>query len=116
MTMQAEIETDHNVLRLFFSLKIEKCFGFFFQSGLKWFVFLYSGIKPRFSILYSICMHSVSLTKKNMQYYFGCFLFINNNLQQKDMLVYIIYNDSNKKKGRTNGICMKFWKKKIKFI
>lgn len=48
-----------------------------------------------------------------MQYYFGRFLFINNNLQQKDMLVYIIYNDSNKKKGRTNGICMKFWKKKL---
>lgn len=33
-----------------------------------------------------------------MQYYFGCFLFINNNLQQKDMVVYtcIIYNDSNR--------------------
>lgn len=34
-----------------------------------------------------------------MQYYFGCFLFINNNLQQKDMVVYIIYNDSNINRG-----------------
>lgn len=97
MTMQAEIETDHNVLRLFFSLKIEKCF-FFFSKQAKMFFFFIKWDKTQI-FNFVLHLHSVSLTKKNMQYYFGCFLFINNNLQQKDMVVYIIYNDSNINRG-----------------
>lgn len=47
-----------------------------------------------------------------MQYYFGCFLFINNNLQQKDMVVYIIYNDSNINRGELTRYMYEILEKK----